>query len=96
VKLGIVDSLTTWSKPTRNQWPILEGRHTHRPTGWLMAALTDKERTVLRGDIQVVAWDSSRGTVACVVGIIDDLVDIKPWQKIIGQVIASLFIVASE
>jgi UDP-GlcNAc:undecaprenyl-phosphate GlcNAc-1-phosphate transferase len=34
------------------------------------------------------------GTVACVVGIIDDLVDIRPWQKIIGQVIASLFIVA--
>lgn len=31
--------------------------------------------------------------VACVVGLIDDLIDMKPWQKILGQVVAALLIV---
>jgi UDP-GlcNAc:undecaprenyl-phosphate/decaprenyl-phosphate GlcNAc-1-phosphate transferase len=33
-------------------------------------------------------------TIACVVGVIDDLIDMKPWQKISGQVVAAMLIVA--
>jgi UDP-GlcNAc:undecaprenyl-phosphate GlcNAc-1-phosphate transferase len=29
------------------------------------------------------------GTIACFIGLVDDLADIKPWQKILGQLIAA-------
>lgn len=29
-------------------------------------------------------------TVACIVGLVDDLLDIRPWQKLLGQALASL------
>jgi UDP-GlcNAc:undecaprenyl-phosphate/decaprenyl-phosphate GlcNAc-1-phosphate transferase len=32
-------------------------------------------------------------TIACVVGVVDDLLDLKPWQKMTGQVIAAILIV---
>ena len=32
------------------------------------------------------------GTIACVVGLVDDVSDIKPWQKIVGQVAAGIAI----
>lgn len=34
------------------------------------------------------------GAIACVVGCIDDIVDIRPWQKALGQVAAGLVLVA--
>ncbi len=30
--------------------------------------------------------------IACVVGLVDDLLNIKPWQKILGQILASIFL----
>ncbi len=30
--------------------------------------------------------------IACVVGLVDDLLNIKPWQKILGQILASMFL----
>ncbi len=33
-------------------------------------------------------------TVACVVGLVDDIVDIKPWQKIAGQLVAAVGLIA--
>jgi UDP-GlcNAc:undecaprenyl-phosphate GlcNAc-1-phosphate transferase len=36
----------------------------------------------------------SAGAIACAVGCIDDLVDIRPWQKVLGQVAAGLVLVA--
>lgn len=32
-------------------------------------------------------------SIACVVGLVDDLVDIRPWQKILGQLIAGTILV---
>jgi len=33
------------------------------------------------------------GAIACVVGCIDDIIDIKPWQKVLGQVAAGIVLV---
>ena len=33
------------------------------------------------------------GAIACFVGIIDDILDLKPWQKILGQTIAALVLI---
>jgi UDP-GlcNAc:undecaprenyl-phosphate/decaprenyl-phosphate GlcNAc-1-phosphate transferase len=33
--------------------------------------------------------------IACLVGVVDDLFDIKPWQKLLGQFTAALAIIAS-
>jgi UDP-GlcNAc:undecaprenyl-phosphate/decaprenyl-phosphate GlcNAc-1-phosphate transferase len=46
---------------------------------------------------QIFKWllgISGGACIACVVGVIDDLIDMKPWQKILGQVVAALMIVA--
>ncbi len=29
------------------------------------------------------------GTIVCVVGVVDDITDIKPWQKVLGQLLAA-------
>jgi UDP-GlcNAc:undecaprenyl-phosphate GlcNAc-1-phosphate transferase len=45
---------------------------------------------------QIFKWllgIAAGAAIACVVGIVDDLVDLKPGQKIAGQVIAALLIV---
>jgi len=34
------------------------------------------------------------GAIACVVGCIDDITDIRPWQKVLGQVAAGIVLVA--
>ncbi|MBN1795128.1 MAG: undecaprenyl/decaprenyl-phosphate alpha-N-acetylglucosaminyl 1-phosphate transferase [Sedimentisphaerales bacterium] len=34
------------------------------------------------------------GSIACFVGLADDILDIKPWQKIVGQVCAALVLIA--
>jgi len=33
------------------------------------------------------------GTIACLLGLVDDIFDIKPWQKISGQVIAACVLI---
>ncbi|MFI4913271.1 MAG: MraY family glycosyltransferase [Sedimentisphaeraceae bacterium JB056] len=33
--------------------------------------------------------------IACVVGVVDDLLDIKPWQKLLGQFVAAMAIVVA-
>ena len=33
------------------------------------------------------------GAIACLVGCIDDIMDIKPWQKVLGQVAAAVLLV---
>jgi UDP-GlcNAc:undecaprenyl-phosphate GlcNAc-1-phosphate transferase len=35
------------------------------------------------------------GTIACFVGLADDIVDIKPWQKVLGQTIGAVILVAA-
>ncbi|HSV26271.1 MAG TPA: MraY family glycosyltransferase [Sedimentisphaerales bacterium] len=35
------------------------------------------------------------GAVACIVGLIDDVVDMRPWQKITGQVAAAILLLAA-
>ena len=32
--------------------------------------------------------------IACFVGLVDDIFDIKPWQKLLGQVVAAAVLVA--
>ena len=32
-------------------------------------------------------------TVACLVGVVDDIVDIRPWQKLLGQFIAAITLI---
>ena len=34
------------------------------------------------------------GTIACFVGLVDDISDIKPWQKVLGQVAGGLVLIA--
>ena len=34
------------------------------------------------------------GAVACFVGLVDDVLDIRPWQKLLGQFIASMALIA--
>lgn len=33
-------------------------------------------------------------TIACIVGVVDDIIDIKPYQKLIGQLIAAFALIA--
>jgi len=35
------------------------------------------------------------GTIACVVGLVDDLLNIRPWQKILGQILASMLLLSA-
>jgi UDP-GlcNAc:undecaprenyl-phosphate GlcNAc-1-phosphate transferase len=34
------------------------------------------------------------GTIACFIGLVDDIFDIKPWQKISGQIIAACVLIS--
>ena len=33
------------------------------------------------------------GTIACFIGLVDDIFDIKPWQKMLGQVVAAFVLI---
>ena len=33
------------------------------------------------------------GAIACFIGVVDDIFDIKPWQKILGQIVAAIVLV---
>ena len=49
-------------------------------------------------DVEISKWLMAiltGSTIACFVGLIDDVYDIKPWHKIIGQVIASIPLIAA-
>jgi UDP-GlcNAc:undecaprenyl-phosphate GlcNAc-1-phosphate transferase len=43
--------------------------------------------------IQIISAISGGAILAAVVGLIDDIKDIRPWQKLLGQAICSLFLI---
>ncbi len=46
----------------------------------------------LSQQIKVISAICGGAILACIIGLIDDIKDIKPWQKLIGQALCSVFL----
>ena len=96
IRLGIVDkpdnSVKTHKKPT----PYLGGVAIFAGilAGMLVSFLFIPERysgsVAFKWGLGILAASA----VACIVGCIDDIFDIRPWQKVLGQTAAALILVA--
>lgn len=95
IRLGIVDKPDNLVKTHRKPIPYLGGVGIF--IGLAAGILT--ALVCLPADYPPIArkWllgIISAGAIACAVGCIDDIVDIRPWQKVLGQVAAGLVLVA--
>ncbi len=46
--------------------------------------------------IKVICAICGGALLACIIGLIDDVKDIKPWQKLLGQALCSVFLFAGD
>jgi UDP-GlcNAc:undecaprenyl-phosphate/decaprenyl-phosphate GlcNAc-1-phosphate transferase len=44
-------------------------------------------------ELRILVAISAGAVLSCVVGLIDDIKDLRPWQKLLGQALCSLFLV---
>jgi UDP-GlcNAc:undecaprenyl-phosphate GlcNAc-1-phosphate transferase len=77
-------------KPTKNRSPIWAASHSCRADrrdsiGIALIQDCEKFSTALSWLLGILAG----AAIACFVGLVDDLLDLRPWQKLLGQFIAS-------
>lgn len=95
IKLGIVDkpdaTVKTHKEPVAylGGLGILAGLIVGVFAGIYLLRNAEDFGKILRWLFSIVAG----GAIACSVGLVDDIIDIKPWQKITGQLIAALALV---
>lgn len=95
LKLGIVDRpddlVKTHKKPIAylGGIGILLGLVFGILSGIVIITECDEIRMIVKWLFAIAAG----GTIACLVGLVDDIIDIKPKQKILGQVIAAMLLV---
>ncbi|MFH1370592.1 MAG: MraY family glycosyltransferase [Planctomycetota bacterium] len=95
VKLGVVDKPDNLVKTHRKPIPYLGGVGIFLGlTAGILTALfclpADYPPITRKWLLGIII----AGAIACVVGCIDDIVDIRPWQKVLGQVAAGIVLVA--
>jgi len=97
LKLGIVDKPDNLVKTHKEPVAYLGGVGilTGLLTGVLFGAYLMREEVYFGEIFRWLLGVAAGGTIACAIGIIDDVVDIKPWQKIAGQSMAALLILAA-
>lgn len=91
LKLGIVDKPDTTVKTHKKPVAYLGG----------MGILVGLTVGVFAGIYTIQGWDGFQtslrwllgilagASIACFVGLVDDIMDIRPWQKMLGQVVAA-------
>ncbi len=47
-------------------------------------------------ELRVISAICGGALLACIIGLIDDIKDIKPWQKLLGQALCSVFLFAGN
>ncbi len=97
LKLGIVDKPDNLVKTHKEPVAYLGGVGILAGliSGILVGAYLMKDALLFDEIFRWLLGIAAGATIACVVGIIDDVIDIKPWQKITGQSIAALMILAA-
>jgi UDP-GlcNAc:undecaprenyl-phosphate GlcNAc-1-phosphate transferase len=97
LKLGIVDKPDNLVKTHKEPVAYLGGVGilAGMLSGILVGAYLMRDELYFGEMFRWLLGIAAGGTIACVVGIIDDVVDIKPWQKITGQSMAALLILAA-
>jgi UDP-GlcNAc:undecaprenyl-phosphate/decaprenyl-phosphate GlcNAc-1-phosphate transferase len=96
LKLGIVDKPDNLVKTHKEPVAYLGGIGILAGllVGILLGAYLMRNAPSFGGIFKWLLGIAAGATVACVVGVIDDLVDMRPWQKILGQVVAAMMVVA--
>jgi UDP-GlcNAc:undecaprenyl-phosphate GlcNAc-1-phosphate transferase len=96
LKLGIVDRPDNLVKTHKEPVAYLGGIGilTGLLVGIMLGAYLITDKPYFGGTFKWLLGIAAGAAVACVVGVIDDLIDMKPWQKILGQVVAAMLIVA--
>jgi len=94
LKYGIIDKPDDTVKTHKEPIAYLGG--VGMLVGMIVGILTsittihsDKYLQILRCLLGILAG----GTIACFIGLADDILDIKPWQKLLGQVVAALILI---
>jgi UDP-GlcNAc:undecaprenyl-phosphate GlcNAc-1-phosphate transferase len=94
LKLGIVDKPDTTVKTHKKPVAYLGG----------MGILVGLTVGVLAGIYTIQGWDGfetslkwllgilAGAAIACFVGLVDDILDIRPWQKMLGQIVAAIIL----
>jgi UDP-GlcNAc:undecaprenyl-phosphate GlcNAc-1-phosphate transferase len=96
LRLGIVDKPDDTVKTHKKPTPYLGGVAIFGGilAGMLVSFLFVPESSA--GSV-AIKWGFgilAAGAVACIVGVLDDIFDIRPWQKVLGQTVAAIILVA--
>jgi len=97
LKLGIVDKPDDLVKTHKNPVAYLGGIGicTGFIVGLLAVIFLLNIQTGLELDMKLLAGIIVAGLIACIIGTIDDIHDIKPYQKILAQVAAAVVLVVA-
>jgi UDP-GlcNAc:undecaprenyl-phosphate/decaprenyl-phosphate GlcNAc-1-phosphate transferase len=58
-----------------------------------IAAFYVLERPMSFNQVKILLAIGGGAILSCIVGLIDDIKDIRPWQKLLGQAVCSLFLI---
>ena len=96
LKLGIVDKPDNLVKTHKASVAYLGGVGilVGLTAGILVGIYCLHDRGYLPKTLRWLIGILAGGTIACVIGLADDLLDIRPYQKIFGQIAAAVIIVA--
>jgi UDP-GlcNAc:undecaprenyl-phosphate GlcNAc-1-phosphate transferase len=95
LKLGIVDKPDNLVKTHKGSVAYLGGIGilVGLTVGMLTGMYCIRDETSFRPIFTLLMGVAAGAAIACFVGLVDDIFDIKPWQKILGQVSAALVLV---
>jgi len=95
LKLGIVDKPDNLVKTHKGSVAYLGGIGilVGLTVGMLTGIYCIRDETSFRPIFTLLMGVAAGAAIACFVGLVDDIFDIKPWQKILGQVIAAFALV---
>lgn len=95
LKFGIIDKPDDLVKTHKNPVAYLGGIGICIGfiVGLLVVVFLLNTQTGLKLDIKLIVGIIAAGLIACIIGTIDDIHDIKPYQKIVAQIAAAVVLV---